>query len=280
MSKFDALFSKVDVYEKLSIYGDRLDFLQSLSQDYQSVSDKDLTANINSVKNAVQNWINNDAEKQEDLPGGQIRGLPPGLRSPYQVIRSINTFDADTLPQVYQALLQLSTVNNLGNMGGDAKSAWLQSVFPVLGTAMKVVKQQIDYIKAWSNKFPVDDAPTENANYHTNSEPTPVANTKHMVKSKNEEAKSLSKILNNKIEKLPNSPNRAAELKNINEYVKSLQNHFKALQHNNDLQSYFARMEIAKSLQNAYNTLDYNDLDLVSALNSGRGVPENPDSKI
>jgi hypothetical protein len=281
MSKFNQLFDKVEFYEKLSVFGNRSEFLHSIAKDYESVSNEDLVATMNSVKNSIQNWINTSAEAQPDVPSGLIKGLPPGLRGPYQVVRATNTFDAETLPKLYQALLQLSTVNNLGNMGGNAKSAWLNSVFPVLGTAMQTIKKQIDYVGAWANKFPIDkESPTEVASYQKETPSAPAVQPKAEQKSLNDQAKSLANLLTNKVNSLSNSVNRSADLKNINENVKSLQRYFRALQNKNDLQSYFARMEIVKSLQNAYSTLEYNDLDIVSALNSGQGVPETPDSKI
>lgn len=272
MSKFNKLFSKIESYEKMSVYANRTEFLQSLA-----LSNQDVATSINSVRSAVQNWINNDAENQSDLPTG-IKGLPPGLRSPYQVVRGTNNFDIETLPKLYQALLDLSTINNLGNMGGNAKSAWLNSVFPVIGTAMQSVKAQLDYLKEWTNNnSSIDRMPLSN---EVVQKEVPVQQTKTPQKSLTEQAKSLATSLFNKIDKLSNSVNRAVDLQHINENVKSLQRYFKALQDKNDLQSYFARMEIVKSLQNAYTTLDYNDLDIVSALNSGQGVPETPDSKI
>lgn len=281
MSKFNELYTEIDFYEKLSVYGSKSDFLESIAKDYESVANEDLTAIINSVRTAIQSWISNSAEAQSDIPGGQIKGLPPGLRSPYQVVRATNQFDADTLPGLYQALLQLSTVNNLGNMGSNAKTSWLRTVFPVLGTAMQSVKKQMDYIRAWGNKFPIDNnEPTEVAGYEKPAPSAPAAPTKPQSRPLHEEAKGLANLVTNKVNKLSNSVNRPADLKNINENVKSLQRYFRALQNKNDLQSYFARLEIVKSLQNVYNTLEYNDLEIVSALNSGQGVPETPDSKI
>ena len=282
MSKFSNLFDKIEVFEKLAVYGNRQDFLQSLARDYDAVDNAELTATINAVRTAVQNYINTSADKQEDITGGQIRGLPPGLRDAFQVVRATNEFNLDTLPKLYQALLNLSTVRNLGNASDTARSAWLQTVFPVLGTAMEKVKKQIDYYRAYATKFQMNnpEGETQQAGYQHNVEAPKPAAPAAPAKSLSDEAKSLSNLLSSKVGKLPSSKNRAEDLKNINENVKSLQRYFKALQNKNDLQSYFARMEIVKALQNTYSTLDYNDLDIVSALNSGQGVPETPDSKI
>ena len=282
MTKFNGLLSKIELFEKLSIHGNRSDFLSSLAQESTAVDPQDLGTSINNVRSVIQNWIANNAERQADIAGGQIKGLPPKLRNAYQVVRTANNFDIDSLPGLYQALLNLSTVFNLGEMGGDAKNAWLHNVFPVLGTAMDKVKKQLDFLKSWANKNPtateipsILPAQTQQAHFVQ-----PTAPTGDKPKSMSGDAKALAGLLGNKISKLPSSKNREYDLKNINENVKSLQRYFRALQSKNDMPSYLARMEIVKALQNAYSGLDYNDLDVVSALNSGQGVPETPDSKI
>jgi len=154
MSKIDTLMKRITMFEKLS-FDDRKGFLRVLGQETpQSVSDAELGNATAQLYGAVQNWIQNHAEKQADVP---VAGLPPVLRGPVQVIRAAsmdqNSFDVDTLPSIYQAARQLAAVANLQGMGDDAKQAWMQIVFPQASHLIDLVGKQMSYLKWWKENY-------------------------------------------------------------------------------------------------------------------------------
>ncbi len=157
MSKINSLLKQTELFEKLSLYGDRKDFLRALGQGTpEAVSDADLGSATSQLYGAIENWIENHAEKQADVAGGLIAGLPPALRNPVQVIRNASVehnFDADTLPVIYQAARDLAAVANLGNTGDDAKKAWMQIVFPQASHLIDLAGKQMSYVKWWKENY-------------------------------------------------------------------------------------------------------------------------------
>jgi hypothetical protein len=153
MSKIDTLMKRITLFEKLS-FDDRKGFLQALAQETpQSVSEGELESATSQLYGAIQNWVQNHAEKQADVP---VAGLPPALRSPVQVVRAAATeknFDVDSLSSLYQAARQLAAVANLVGMGDNAKQAWMQIVFPQASHLIDLAGKQMAYLKWWKENY-------------------------------------------------------------------------------------------------------------------------------
>lgn len=131
--KVENLLKKATTFEKLSLFGDRKAFLTAIAQDpgetvsaYHAVN----TA-VKGLSAAIQNFITESAEVQENLPG-RMKGLPSSLSNFAQTVREAaqSGVDANNLQQVLNAARNLAWVRNLGNMGDVAKNAWFQNVLP------------------------------------------------------------------------------------------------------------------------------------------------------
>lgn len=282
MSKYNTLTSKLDAFEKLAKFGSRSEFLQSLAQENVNVGDK-LKDAVKSLYNSVQNWIKNSAERQTDVPGRPEAGLPAGVRSAVQVLISTmknDLFDIDSLPTLKNAVKSLMNASNLGNLGQGAANAWTKSVFPQASYVDDLVDSQMRFLNAWkaqNQQLIGSEKPAEQP-----VASVPVSNqTQPQSKKLNQLSKSVSKALVDKVNKLSDGPERVAQLKEVENSVRTLQNYFKRLQNSKALNDYFARMDIVNALNKAYNALDHNDLQTVVSLSPSRGgVPETPDSKI
>jgi hypothetical protein len=277
MGKFSSLVKKVELFEKLSLYGDRSSFLKAIGQDasdsLQPVNDM-LAGTVNSLAGAIQNWIANYAEKQPDVAGGAIAGLPPQMRNPVQVIRAAaanKTFDIDTLPSIGTAARDLAAVNNLGNMGSNAKNAWMKLVFPVASRLIDLVPKQMQYLRSHISKYnPQPEGGT------TTLPEVAIEGTLPKKQSQAEMARNLAKSVVTKANRLTEGPTRKTQLQDLDRSIstlKSLDTLFKN-RPAKDLQEHFARMEISEALKQVYNMLNYDDLETVRSLDFGRGIPE------
>jgi len=275
MSKYSSLVKKIEVFDKLASFEDKLEFLQSLGQEL-GVEDK-LKAAVSTLYTNIQNWIKNSAERQSDVPGTPEHGLPIAMREPVQMLVSVlksNNYDLDTLPNLKSAVLGLMNVANLGNLNQESRSAWTNSVFHQAGNVADLVEKQIKFLNEWRTKNlpPEETPPNQNSSQET---------TKQTQPKLNQLSKSVSQNLSNKVQKLSNGPDRQTQLKEVELGVKTLQNYFKRLQNSNNLKDYFARIDIINTLNKVYNSLDDKDLQTVNSLGpNGSGIPENPDAKI
>lgn len=160
------LLNKASLFERLALYSDRKSFLTAIAQS--NPGDIGQTENyirntVSSIVNSVQNWIGTHSERQAHLPNN-LPGLPPALDAAYKVVLSFNSlgakFDVTELPRLLQAAKSLAYVGNLGNMGDDAKKAWLSDVFPKVSQLMTQVQKQIDDLAAFKRDFGPE-APSE-----------------------------------------------------------------------------------------------------------------------
>ncbi len=158
MSKADVLLKRAAFFEKMALYSDRKVFLQSLAQGVPGAGDA-VKAAMTELSQAISNWINTSAEKQEDIPGG-MRGLPPGVRGPAASITQAlkyPTLDANLLRQVYSVAAELAAVNkNMRNESDDVRSSWIRDVMPAAMRVMDAAKAQITSLEEWQRNFPAD----------------------------------------------------------------------------------------------------------------------------
>lgn len=277
MSKHSSLVKQIEAFEKLAKFGNRSNFLESLAQDNQ------LVPAVKALYNSIINWVNTSGERQSDLPGKPEAGLPAGMRQPVQNLIALmksNSYDLDNLPSLNQTVKNLLNVSNLGNLGAAAQSAWMKSVFPQASYVQDLASAQLTNLKNYrSENFPaMEDSPNQVVKLKEQVVPGNLKSQKL-----NQMSKSVSKALVNKLNSLSDGPERAAQLKEIDLGVKTLQNYFKRLQNSNVLNDYLARVDIVSALNKAYNALEPNDLKTVVTLSpdgAGGGVPESPDSKI
>lgn len=159
------LLKKASLYERLALYSDRKSFLSAMAQPDQISQNEGYIRNtVSQLNNAIQSWIGSSAEKQADLPAN-LPGLPTGMRGPVQSIGEAmrsNQYNVDTLPALYQAARNIAYVGNLGNTGGDAKNAWMQTVFPQATRLIDLTGKQIKLLKDWKDQYgPEDKAPED-----------------------------------------------------------------------------------------------------------------------
>lgn len=278
MSKYNTLVNKLEAFEKLAKFGNRSEFLQSLAQENVNVGDK-LKDAVKLLYSSIQNYIKTSADRQGDVPGRPEAGLPAGVRNAVQVLVSTmrnDSYDVDSLPALKNAVKDLMNTANLGNIGQSAASAWAKLVFPQASYVADLVDSQMRFLNAWVAKNqPLMDS--ENPAEQSVATVPVAAQSKKL----NQLSKNVSKALVDKVNKLSDGPERVAQLKEVENGVKTLQNYFRRLQNSKALNDYFARIDIVNALNKAYNVLDHKDLQTVVSLSPGHGgVPETPDSKI
>lgn len=185
MKELKSLLKKVEVFEKLALYGDRRSFLKSIAQMDPSAINTNENSNqviqaINDLNNSIQSWIKNSAERQSDLPGGMIAGLPQGMRTPAEVMRkatisdsnvSSDMFNIDTYSKIYLAARNLAAVANLGDMGDNAKKAWMTNVFPKASNVISLVGKEIQKIKQYQSENSFPETPNEPSQVADNTAP-------------------------------------------------------------------------------------------------------------
>lgn len=281
MSKYSSLLKKTEVFEKLAIYGNKKDFLKSLAQGLPqgtiSFPDSNLSDLLGRVGGAVSNlasMIENNPELSDE------KGHAAQLASALENFRNVNYMSSkEQLDGEAKSLRE--TLNAVDNLEAFVDAA---NVSPEAKNMAKMMKQEAqnaqNALVAFyrDHGYPTTDyaqSPTEKAVVP----PKPAAAPAIAQKS-SDTAKRLANAVIQRVDSLPEGPERKAHLGIIESAVKTLQNLFRSLQKGKGLQDYFAKMEIVKALQKVYSTLDYNDLEVVKSLDNGRGVPDSPDATI
>jgi len=89
MSKFDALFKKIEVFEKLAVYGDRSSFLKSIAQD----STPKYPTSTDEANPGVQPYL-----PTQTVPEMTIVGNPPIPKDVQEMLSRVVTMDRLGIP--------------------------------------------------------------------------------------------------------------------------------------------------------------------------------------
>lgn len=284
MDKYKSLFNKMVAFQKLAEVGLKDDFLKSLAQEVTSVGDK-LNPAVNKLYSDIRYWVKNNGVKDPSIPGTDLV-LPVSLRSPVQVLVSAirnNTYDIDELNQLKLALKQLMIANNLTGVSSDGSDKWIQEIFPQASYVADLVNSQINFINSYRRKNVEDFEEPATSQTVPAKQTVPTKQTVPVKTPQDPRAviHATVKSVIDKTNKLTDDNNRVNQLKDLENNVKFLQNSFKKIQNNNDLKSYFAKIDIIKALNTVYNVLDDKDLQTVVSLGPGKsGIPASPDAKI
>lgn len=152
----DSLIKKVELFERLAVLGDRGSFLKSLAQ--REVGDAAIATAVKAADDAIVQWIQTSAEKQPNLPSGELRGLPTDLANAAAVIKnyvSAKSFTAADLAKLQKAATRLSAFKTFNNMGENALNAWASNVFPATSHLLDLVQKQSESLAQFSRDYPV-----------------------------------------------------------------------------------------------------------------------------
>jgi hypothetical protein len=151
MSKADTLLKKATFFERLAVYSDRKSFLQALAQgggtdDWMSVmnsphTDADVKARLDQIIGALQNWREQYGTRMVDAAGSP-RLFPNSIAGAAVDIMNAakyTHFDKELLGQIYQALRTVAAINKNEDIEGDAREAFIESVFKTVTPAMDMV---------------------------------------------------------------------------------------------------------------------------------------------
>jgi len=115
MKKLSSLINKVEMFEKLAVYGSRSVYLQTLAQA------PNLDEALNQFNDSIHSWLSGS---------GRSVGIPASLRGAVQVLSTAlqtGTSDVKTVQKIYSAAVALSDSSSLN---GLAKSEWDSLVAP------------------------------------------------------------------------------------------------------------------------------------------------------
>lgn len=287
MSKSESILKQAEVFEKLALYGGRKEFLASIAQNLSNGAvafpNENVSGALNSVVGAIKNLSSMLAERlQVSLPEtgalSNIANLLSNSMYGASAVSSKNELDAKANP--IKSLLgnAMSTAMKVGDMqevDQESKEIALQ--------VRSEAKKALTYINNFyrNNGIQLEDLSNPSQPSQPAAPAAAPAAPKQVAKANPTEAiKNLTKTLEASIDRLGTGPQRTAQLQKINAMVRTLQNYFTTSQKSGGLQEYFVRMEIVNALQKVYSALDYSDLETVTSLNAGQGVPETPDSRI
>jgi hypothetical protein len=188
MSDHKDLLKKIELFEKVAMYGDRGSFLKSLAQgiasdhEFGSLRPSNDEAIIEAAKathEGIGDWIASAGESQKDIPQG-IKGLPASLAGASDAIRAfVNrppvSLDIDTLKSLYGTARKLAAIDTIKDMSPQGKQAWSSLVLPHATNLVDLIQKQVQYL-AWykKNYSPKEESATNT----TNAPNTPATPTK------------------------------------------------------------------------------------------------------
>lgn len=115
MKKLSSLINKVEMFEKLAVYGSRSVYLQTLAQA------PNLDEALNQFSDSIHSWLSGS---------GRAVGIPVSLRGAVQVLSTAlqtGTSDVKTVQKIYSAA---KTLSDSSGLTGSAKAEWDSLVAP------------------------------------------------------------------------------------------------------------------------------------------------------
>jgi len=174
------LLNKASLFERLALYSDRKSFLSAIAQglprDIQQTETHIRNA-VSALTNAIENWIATKSERQGYL--NNLPGVPQAMSAAAQAVKRANSlgakFDVETLPGLLQAVRSLAFVGNLGEMGDDAKRAWMSDVFPKASQLIGLLDKQMKDLAQFKDEFGPPSTPREMQSFERHNVPSDTA---------------------------------------------------------------------------------------------------------
>lgn len=188
MSDHKDLLKKIELFEKVAMYGNRGSFLKSIAEDiapdhdFGSLRPSNDEAIIEAAKathEGIGDWIASAGESQKDIPQG-IKGLPASLAGASDAIRAfVNRppviIDINTLKSLYGTARKLAAIDTIKDMSPQGKQAWSSLVFPHATSLVNLTQKQIQYLAWYSKNYsPKEEVATNSPNVNApNTQSTP-----------------------------------------------------------------------------------------------------------
>lgn len=165
MSKTNKLVKQSELFERLSIYGNKSSFLARIAQRSDEVSDDQMKGSIKALNDAVASWVSAHGESQPGVPGGRFNaGIPSSLWDASTVVKNllnVDQYNVDDLAQANQAARSLAAVLTFKDMSEDGKKGWAQLVVPAAMNVIDNVAKQQKYIASFPKPEPVEETNQE-----------------------------------------------------------------------------------------------------------------------
>lgn len=141
MSKINGLIKKIEQFERLSLFGNRRDFLKSFAQDYKDIADNTaLQGSIDALRTKLLEWSKSSGERLEGI--GNL--MPKKVMGYYETLGTLRNSDLGTT-----SLAQIKAiVTALAQMSFNDNGAWVQSVLPTLSQTSKVTTSKQNELSA------------------------------------------------------------------------------------------------------------------------------------
>lgn len=141
MSKINGLVKKIEQFERLSLFGNRRDFLKSVAQDYAGIADNTaLQGSIDALRTKLLEWSKSSGERLEGI--GNL--MPKKVMGYYETLGALRNSDLGS-----GSLAQMNAiVSALAQMSFNDNGAWVQSVLPTLSQASKALTSKQNQLSA------------------------------------------------------------------------------------------------------------------------------------
>lgn len=272
MKKIDSLLQKVEVFEKMAVYGDRSTFLKTISQEMGAVAfpPEGLAQSLSTLVGRL-NALANAWEQAEGRSTPQAAGLRDYARA----------FQSESFPQYYTSKDDL--MGKIGNLRRyrDNTTPLLRNVPASLAGQVNPIQEELGKFESFFNGFMRNTAgvsfPGEPSATPTDSAaPAPAAKPKPQVPMSTlarQLATRMSSVAKQQLEPMAkDDPKRAAVVKQIESMaaqLKKMHDQLKA-KPNKSLDDRFALIGISSAFQEAYSAMEYDDLQKAPTFDFGR----------
>lgn len=270
MKKIDALIQKIEVFEKLAVYGDRTSFLKSLAQvaafPPEGLS-QSLSALGNRLNTIAREWERVDAASKMDAQSLRDYG---------------RAFEQASFPSYTSSREQLDEKIRDLRRFRDNTLPLLKKVNPTLASQVAPAQEELGKIEQFINGFmrntmgvsyPGEPSSTEAPKDVATQAPAAAKPQAPMSTLARQLANRMTNVAKTQLAPLAeNDPKRAAVVKQIETMAAQLKKMHDALKakKNATLEDRFALIGISNAFQETYGTMSYDDLQKAPTFEFGR----------
>ena len=270
MKKIDALLQKIEVFEKLAVYGDRTSFLKSLAQVASFPPEglsHSLSALGNRLKTIAGEWEKIDAASKMDAQSLRDYG---------------RAFEQASFPSYTSSREQLDDKIRDLRRYRDNTLPLLKKVNPTLANQVTPAQEELGKIESFVNGFmrntlgvsyPGEPSSTEAPKDVATQAPAAPKPQAPMSTLARQLANRMTNVARSQLAPLAeNDPKRAAVVKQIETMAAQLKKMHDALKakKNATLEDRFALIGISNAFQETYGNMSYDDLQKAPTFEFGR----------
>ena len=270
MKKIDALLQKIEVFEKLAVYGDRTSFLKSLAQVASFPPEglsQSLSALGNRLKTIAGEWEKIDAASKMDAQSLRDYG---------------RAFEQASFPSYTSSREQLDDKIRDLRRYRDNTLPLLKKVNPTLANQVTPAQEELGKIESFVNGFmrntlgvsyPGEPSSTEAPKDVATQAPAAPKPQAPMSTLARQLANRMTNVARSQLAPLAeNDPKRAAVVKQIETMAAQLKKMHDALKakKNATLEDRFALIGISNAFQETYGNMSYDDLQKAPTFEFGR----------